>query len=42
MGNKIFFVGEHISQKHVSRQGALQCGIIATNEVTKLIEDIKA
>lgn len=42
MGNKVFFAGEHISQKHVSQQGALQSGMIAANEVAKQIEDNKA
>lgn len=39
MGNKVFFAGEHISQKHVSQQGALQTGMIAANEVAKQIKD---
>ena len=39
MGNKVFFAGEHVSQKHVSQQGALQSGMIAANEVAKQIID---
>ncbi|WP_411678878.1 flavin monoamine oxidase family protein [Clostridium thailandense] len=39
MGNKLFFAGEHISQKHVSQQGALQSGMIAANEVAKQIKN---
>lgn len=37
MSNKVFFAGEHISQKHVTQQGALQSGMIAANEVAKQI-----
>lgn len=39
MENKVFFAGEHISQKHVSQQGALQSGMIAANEVAKKIKN---
>lgn len=39
MENKLFFAGEHISQKHVSQQGALQSGMIAANEVARQIKD---
>ncbi|NFG41753.1 amine oxidase [Clostridium botulinum] len=39
MESKVFFAGEHISQKHVSQQGALQSGMIAANEVAKQIRD---
>ncbi|GAA0076594.1 FAD-dependent oxidoreductase [Clostridium sp. CTA-5] len=39
MENKVFFAGEHVSQKHVSQQGALQTGMIAANEVAKQIKD---
>lgn len=39
MGNRVFFAGEHISQKHVTQQGALQTGMIAANEVAKQIKD---
>ncbi len=39
MGGKVFFAGEHISQKHVSQQGALQTGMIAANEVAKQINN---
>jgi monoamine oxidase len=37
MGNKIFFAGEHISQKHVTQQGALKTGMLTANEVAKQI-----
>jgi len=37
MGNKIFFAGEHISQKHATQQGALQSGMVVANEVAKHI-----
>ncbi|AGX45140.1 flavin monoamine oxidase family protein [Clostridium saccharobutylicum] len=39
MEDKVFFAGEHISQKHVSQQGALQSGMIAANEIAKRIND---
>lgn len=39
MGDRVFFAGEHISQKHVSQQGALQSGMIAANEVAKKMND---
>lgn len=39
MGNRVFFAGEHISQKHVWQQGALKTGMIAANEVAKQIMD---
>ena len=39
MSNKVFFAGEHISQKHVSQQGALQSGMIAASQVAKQIKD---
>ncbi|GAA0777833.1 FAD-dependent oxidoreductase [Clostridium subterminale] len=41
MGNRVFFAGEHISQKHASQQGALQSGMISANEVAKQIIDNK-
>ncbi|MCX7884972.1 MAG: FAD-dependent oxidoreductase, partial [Caloramator sp.] len=37
MDNRVFFAGEHISQKHVWIQGALQSGMIAANEAAKFI-----
>lgn len=37
MGDRVFFSGEHISQKHGSQQGALQSGMIAANEVANQI-----
>lgn len=37
MHNRVFFAGEHISQKHVTQQGALQSGMVAANEVAKQI-----
>lgn len=39
MDNKLFFAGEHISQKHGTQQGALQSGMIAANKVAKIIID---
>lgn len=33
--DKVFFAGEHISQKHVTQQGALNSGMMAANEVAK-------
>lgn len=39
MNNKLFFAGEHISQKHMSQQGALQSGMIAANKVAEIIKD---
>lgn len=41
MENKVLFAGEHISQKHVTQQGALQSGMIAANEVAKQISNCK-
>ncbi|SKA87795.1 monoamine oxidase [Caloramator quimbayensis] len=37
MDNRVFFAGEHVSQKHVWMQGALQSGMIAANEAAKFI-----
>lgn len=37
MGNRVFFAGEHISQKHGTQQGSLQSGMIAANEVAEQI-----
>jgi len=37
MDNKLFFAGEHISQKHGTQQGALQSGMIAANNIAKII-----
>ena len=37
MNNKVFFAGEHISQKHGTQQGSLQSGMIAANEVAERI-----
>lgn len=39
MDSKVFFAGEHISQKHISQQGALQSGMIVANEVAKQINE---
>lgn len=39
MHNKLFFAGEHISQKHMSQQGALQSGMIAANKVAEQIKN---
>ncbi|WP_291651263.1 FAD-dependent oxidoreductase [Clostridium sp.] len=37
MNNRVFFAGEHISQKHGTQQGSLQSGMIAANEVAEQI-----
>ncbi|MCR1950896.1 FAD-dependent oxidoreductase [Clostridium sp. DSM 100503] len=37
MNNRVFFAGEHISQKHGTQQGSLQSGMIAANEVAEKI-----
>lgn len=37
MDNRVFFAGEHISQKHGTQQGSLQTGMIAANEVAEQI-----
>jgi monoamine oxidase len=33
MNDRVFFAGEHISQKHVWQQGALQTGMLAANGI---------
>lgn len=38
MDGKVFFAGEHISQKHAWQQGALQTGMIAANQVAESIK----
>lgn len=40
MGNRIFFAGEHISQKHAWQQGALQTGMIAANGIAENIKPL--
>jgi len=37
MNNRVFFAGEHISQKHAWQQGALQTGMKAANQVAEMI-----
>jgi monoamine oxidase len=37
MNSRVFFAGEHISQKHGTQQGSLQSGMIAANEVAERI-----
>lgn len=37
MNNRVFFAGEHISQKHGTQQGSLQSGMIVANEVAERI-----
>jgi monoamine oxidase len=37
MNNRVFFAGEHISQKHIWVQGALQTGMQAANDVANQI-----
>lgn len=39
MNNKVFFAGEHISQKHAWQQGSLQTGMIAANEIAMRIKE---
>jgi monoamine oxidase len=41
MDDKVFFAGEHISQKHAWQQGALQTGMIAANKVAENIRHRK-
>lgn len=38
MNNKVFFAGEHISQKHAWQQGSLQTGMIAANQIAERIK----
>jgi monoamine oxidase len=40
--NRLFFAGEHISQKHVWQQGALQTGMLAANRIAASIKARKA
>lgn len=42
MDNKIFFAGEHISQKHVWQQGSLQTGMEAANRLAQVLKTRKA
>ncbi|MEG0771826.1 NAD(P)/FAD-dependent oxidoreductase [Clostridium sp.] len=42
MNNRVFFAGEHISQKHIWIQGALQTGMIAANDVANQIQTRKS
>lgn len=42
MGGKVFFAGEHISQKHAWQQGALQTGMIAANQVAERVKHSNA
>jgi monoamine oxidase len=42
MNDRVFFAGEHISQKHGWQQGALQTGMIAANEIAKRIKNRKS
>ena len=37
MNNKLFFAGEHASSKHGTKQGALQSGMIAANNIAEEI-----
>jgi monoamine oxidase len=41
MNERVFFAGEHISQKHGWQQGALRTGMIAANEIAKRIRTLK-
>lgn len=38
MNEKIFFAGEHISQKHGWQQGSFQTAMVASNEIAKRIK----
>lgn len=38
MNNKVFFAGEHISQKHAWMQGSFQTAMIAANQVAERIK----
>lgn len=40
--NRLFFAGEHISQKHAWQQGALQTGMIAASKIADSIKARKA
>jgi Monoamine oxidase len=42
MDNKVFFAGEHISQKHAWQQGSLQTGMLAANDIAVQIKLRKA
>lgn len=42
MGGKVFFAGEHVSQKHAWQQGALQTGMTAANNVAERIKASRA
>jgi monoamine oxidase len=37
MNEKVFFAGEHISQKHIWLQGALNSGMVAANQIATTI-----
>ncbi|WP_097027436.1 flavin monoamine oxidase family protein [Clostridium peptidivorans] len=41
MNNRVFFAGEHISQKHAWMQGALQTGMLAANGIAEQIKKRK-
>jgi monoamine oxidase len=42
MNNRVFFAGEHISQKHIWLQGSLQSGMIAANGIASQIIEKKS
>jgi monoamine oxidase len=42
MNNRVFFAGEHISQKHIWLQGSLQTGMIAANGIASQIIEKKS
>jgi monoamine oxidase len=42
MNDRVFFAGEHVSQKHAWQQGSLQTGMIAANEIAKRIKNRKS
>ncbi|MPN42625.1 hypothetical protein SDC9_190182 [bioreactor metagenome] len=39
MNNRVYFAGEHVSQKHVWIQGALQSGMLAANSIATAINN---
>ena len=39
MNNKLFFAGEHVSQKQGSQQGAFQSGMLVVSNINKIIKE---
>ncbi|HBM80118.1 MAG TPA: amine oxidase [Clostridiaceae bacterium] len=42
MNGRIFFAGEHISQKHAWQQGALQTGMLCANHIAERIKESRS